>query len=323
MAQTIEVRIGNVANNLREMLDKAERMVVQVDSASVEDLLTLLDRIEAMFDEFEQAEEAPDLRPEKSRWLSILSRVNSKPQPIVRAAQASGGLAKLRTAHPPAENFWWHLDQEMAQRRRHAIRRGLMTVVISVVVIAGALWGLNTFFPPDPNAVAMVETTNSIDQLVAAQEWDQALQVVRSARENLPDQPELMVWEAVLLEQLNEPAAAAEALARAQAALTDQPIQLYLYLGNYRLQAGNIEGAEQAAMQAQAMDAQEPQVYFLLGGIAETRGEISKAVDYFDQVFQLAQESNPQLAVIARIRMGQLLQNPNGFSSPVATPTAP
>lgn len=323
MAQTIEVRIGNVANRLREMLDKAERMVVQVDRTSVVDVLTLLDRIEVMFDEFDKAEEGPDLRPEKTRWLSLLNRINSQPQPIVRAANAAGGLPKLRRENPPAENFWWHLDTELAHRRRQAIRRGLTTLLISVVVIAGALWAVNTFFPPDPTAVAMVETTNAIDQFVSTQNWEQALEVVRAARAQMPEQPELMIWEAVLLEQLGDPAAAAEALAHAQAALTDQPIQLYLYLGNYRLQVGNTEGAEQAAMQAQELDPEEPQVYFLLGGIAETRGEITKAINYFDQVFELAQESNPQLAVIARVRMGQLLQSPNALRSPVATPTAP
>src|SRR5690606_22352743 len=234
---------------------------------------------------------------------------------------AAGGLSKLRQENPPAESFWWHLDEIVARRRRETIRRGLITLVTGAVIIVGLLWAINTFFPPDPTAVAMVETTNTIDQLVSEQRWEEALQVIRAAREQMPDQPQLIVWEAVMLEQLGDRAAAAEALAQAQAALSDQPVQFYLYLGNSRLQSGNLNGAEQAALQAQELDPEEAQVYFLLGGIAETRGEISKAVDYFDQVFQLAQESNPQLAVIARVRMGQLLQNPNAFSSPVATPT--
>ncbi len=321
MAQTIEMRIGNAANQLREMLDKAERLVVQVDRTTVVDLLTLLDRIDALFEELESTENGPDLRPEQTRWQSLLNRVNRQPQPIVRAAAAAGGLSKLRQENPPAESFWWHLDEIVARRRRETIRRGLITLVTGAVIIVGLLWAINTFFPPDPTAVAMVETTNTIDQLVSEQRWEEALQVIRAAREQMPDQPQLIVWEAVMLEQLGDRAAAAEALAQAQAALSDQPVQFYLYLGNSRLQSGNLNGAEQAALQAQELDPEEAQVYFLLGGIAETRGEISKAVDYFDQVFQLAQESNPQLAVIARVRMGQLLQNPNAFSSPVATPT--
>ena len=43
-------------------------------------------------------------------------------------------------------------------------------------------------------------------------------------------------------------------------------------------------------------------------------GDVSAALALFDETFQLALESNYQLAVIARVRMGALLQRPADMS---------
>ena len=58
------------------------------------------------------------------------------------------------------------------------------------------------------------------------------------------------------------------------------------------------------------MDSSDPQGYFLLASVAEMKGDTVCAVDLFEETFQLAADGNPQLAVIARVRMGNLLQRP-------------
>lgn len=319
MAYSVETTTRTPITQLREGLDKAERLVVQVDGNSVEEFLTLLDDIEQQFEILGTSD--ADLRPEQSRWESLLSRINSQPERTVRAASGAGGMDKLRAAHPPAESFWWQLDKALTRRRLHTARRMIVTAVVLVVVLVGGYWAINYFFPPNPEAVLMVETSNGIDRLVGEQRWQEALDLVKSARAQSPDQPELMTWEVVLNERLGDEEAAAAAMAEAEAALADTPVQLWLYLGNNRLHVGDVDGALEAAKQAQAINADEPQVYFLLGSVAETQGDLQSAISYFDQTFQLAEGSNPQLAVIARVRMGQLMQNPGSLNSPAATST--
>ncbi|MCC6457004.1 MAG: tetratricopeptide repeat protein [Caldilineaceae bacterium] len=319
MAHTVAPHSRSSITQLREWLDKAERLVVQVDGTTIAEFLTLLDSIDERFEQLEP--EVPDLRPEQSRWESLLNRINNKPDTIVRAAAVAGGMEKLRAAHPPAESFWWHLDKEVARRRYNSIRRLLITTVTLVVVILGGYWAINYFFPPNPEAVLMVETTNSIDRLVSEQRWQEALDLVKAARTQAPDQGELIVWEVVLNERIGDSDATAAALAEAEAAYASQPIDMLIHLGNDRLRVGDVEGALTAADQAMAIDSQNPQVYFLLGSIAETQGDLAAAIDYFDKTFTLAEGVNPQLAVIARVRMGSLMQNPASFTSPEATPS--
>ena len=321
MAYSVESNTRTPITQLREALDKAERLIVQVDGASVATFLTLLDNIEQQITALEGTDS--DIRSEESRWNGLLRRLNTRPDNIVRAAAVAGGMDKLRAEHSPADSFWWHLDKEVAQRRVRAVRSFITTIVTVAVLVVGGYWAIDYFFPPDPAAVLMVETNSSLDRLIAEQRWDEALALVQATRAQLPDNVELAVWEVVLNERLDDQAAAAAALAVAEQMLPDDPLQLLLYLGNNRLRAGDFEGAQAAADQALALEPNHAETYFLLGNIAEARGDISLAISYFDQTSQLAEGTNAQLVVIARVRMGTLLQNAGvSNNSPAATPIA-
>jgi tetratricopeptide (TPR) repeat protein len=320
MAYTVESKTNNPATRLRDALEEIERMIVQLRGDNIEQFLLKLDRTEEEILELHTT--GGDFRPEQARWDSLLNRLHNQPEPLVRAAQVAGGLKGLRAKHPPATNFWWFLDQELNRRRQESARRTILTLLSIVAVVAGLLWAINTFFPPNPEAVLMVETTNTLDQLIAQEQWEEALQLINETRATLPAQPDLVVWQIVLNERLGRSAETQAAMQEAETLFSATPAQLWITLGTDRLQVGDIEGAEQAAQTARDMAPDEAQVYFLLGGIAETRGDIPTAIDYFDQTFNLAQNSSPQLAVIARVRMGQLLQSPGAFPTPMPEATA-
>lgn len=323
MAYTVETRSENKANRLRDALEKAERLLISVTRDTIEEFLVLLDEIEVMFEDM--AADRIDLRPEKTRWETLLQRLNSRPDAYVQAANRAGGYPKLREAHPPAESFWWHLDNIQAKNRRQNVQRMITSFVSIILVLSVGYWGLNTLFPPNPEAVILVDATARIDRAIMEEDLASALAVVRETLEQLPDDPDMLVWEGVLLEELDQQEEAVAALARAQARLENEPVYFWLLTGNKRLQVGNLEGAQYAGDAAYEIDPYEPQVLFMLGGIAEMRNDIATAVEYFDRTFQLAENDNPQLAVIARVRMGQLLQRPAGdlfdaTPEPIPTP---
>lgn len=318
MAYSVESKANSPANVLRDELDRAEREVVKLDAGNVEGYLLLLDQIEKRFDELTANE--TDLRPELGRWDSLLSRLQTKPDALVTAAARIGGLAKLRQKHPLAESFWWHLDKEVAQRRAQQIKQIVTTVLAAVVLLGGGYWLLNTFFPPNPAAVQMMETTSQLDQLIAEQRWQEAVTIVETAQSTLPDEPELVLWEMVFAEQLGDTERANSAWVRAQSLLPERPADLLVQLGNQRLQVGNLQGAWNAGQEALAIDPENAQATFLLGGVAESVNDVPTAIAMFDRTFALAQEENVQLAVIARVRMGNLLQRAPAIGSAI-TPT--
>jgi tetratricopeptide (TPR) repeat protein len=314
MAHAVDSRATSPANDLRDALDRAEDLVVQPNAANIEEVLILLDRISDLFVEVEAA--GVDLRPEWSRWESIRSRVAARPGLFASAAAGAGGMAKLRQKHPPAEHFWWHVDRAVAERRRQALKR-MTTVLGSIIaVVLLVYWVLETFFPPSPETLLLLETEQNIDEAILAEDWEQARQIVEHARDELPNEPELWVWDMVLSEQLGDMGRAAESMTRAQKLLEERPLAFWITAGNLYLRVGNLDGAERAANRAVEIDPDEAQAYFLLANAAELRGDYQTAIAMFDKTFQLAENDNPQLAVISRVRMGTLLQRAGPFETP-------
>lgn len=318
MAYSVESKSNNPANALRDALERAERLSVQLSPGNVEDFLLLLDQIDQYFETIDNGD--IDLRPEEVRWQSLLNRLNSKPQPLTTAAARAGGMAQLRANHPPAESFWWHLDAEVAKRRMKTARQAITTAIILLVVVVGGYYAINAIFPPNPEAVRMLGVTSQLDELIANQEWEKALALVETTQAELPNEVELRLWEVVFANQLNDTQRADDAWEQAQELAPGQNVLLRVQLGTFYLQVGDIVRADSTAQEVYAIAPEEPQVTFLLANIAEVNNDLATAIAMFEKTFELAENDNPQLAVIARVRMGNLLQRaPSSFSEPVTT----
>ena len=313
MAYSVREERQSLAVSLREDLDKAERAVVQLRRDNVESFLQLLDGIEGRFAQLEPS--GLDLRTEFTRWASLQSKLRREASRISRVLDLAGGLAQLRQANLPAQGLWWHLDEVVAAARRHLISRlGITTGTI--VGFLAIVWVLLTFvFPPDPNTVLASEAISTLQQMAFEGRWDEALEVIVVAKAQLtqPD-PELLIWEGVIRDKLGQSDRALEALAEAKELVPAGKLVSYWWTVGHVWLFIDVEKARSAANKAIAFDASDPQGYFLLASVAEVEGNTRCAIDLFDKTFQLAAESNAQLAVIARVRMGSLLQRPANMS---------
>ncbi len=316
MTLITESRTKISVNTLREALGQAERQFLHLDGTNIKTFLVLLDQIEQMFVELGPDESA--LRAEAGRWVSLRNRIDATPQLLVAAAAKAGGLAKLRAQQPPATGSWWHLDTAVAQRRTQMLKRAGLTIAAVVVVVGLALWGINAFTPA---AGSPVTVTAQIEQLVTDQKLPDALVAVDKARQTLPNDPDLLVWDAVLNEQLGNAAQAKTSLAQAQQKFVGKPAAFWTLVGNHRQQVGNLPGAEQAGQQALALAPQDANVTFLLGSVAEARGDTVQAASFFSQTVALAGDGNAQLGVIAKMRMGNLMQRVEPLPNPAPAQT--
>lgn len=308
MAYAVRDQRLSPAVRLRQDLSEAERLLPQLNGGTVESFLLTLDRIAQQFEQL--ADSGLDLRPEESRMESIESRLQRRPGEVANAAARLGGLKRLREQNPPAEHYWWHLDKLANQQRRALIRR-LATTVGSVLLVLGLLYGgMRIFFPPDPDVLILTSATAELPDLAAMGEWDEALAVIDSAAAQMSrPEPELLVWRGVILQAMGQPEQAEAALAQAQEFIDpSQNLAYWLLLGNAYLAANQIPLAEDAAASAQILDPDAPQIYFLLGNIAEIQGNRRQAIEHYETVFELSMQSDPQLAVISRVRIGNLLQ---------------
>ena len=316
MAYSVREERQSLATSLREDLAEAERLIIQLRRDNVESFLQLLDSIDARFTQLESS--GMDLRPEQSRWGSLHSKLRREANRVMRLLNAAGGLEQLRQANPPAQGLWWRLDAVVAAARRRFIRR-LGITAATVVALLAIVWALFTFvIPVDHNAVITSEAITTLRQLAFEGRWQDALAVIEEAKPQLtqPD-AELLIWEAVIRDKLGQSERVQDTLAQAKALVpSDQQVAYWWTLGMVRLAIGDLEEACTAGNEALALDPSDPQGYFLLGTVAEVRGDTGAAIDFFEKTFQLAADSNTQLAAVARIRMGTLLQRPPNNSRP-------
>lgn len=314
MAYSVRQERQSLATSLRQELDEAERVVIQLRRDNVEPFLQLLDSIDRRFTQL--ASSGLDLRPEQTRWNSLQDRLQREAGRVMRAADAAGGLASLRARNAPAQGLWWHLDAVAAADRRRSIRR-LGAAIGTAVASLALIWSLFTFvIPADANSVITSEAITELRQLAFEARWQHGLAVIEEAKALLTEpNAELLIWEAVVRGKLGQDARAEEALDEAKALVpSDRQVAFWWTLGMVRLDIGDLEEARAAGREALALDASDPQGYFLLGNVAEVEGDVPAAIELFEESYQLALESGAnELAVIARIRMGTLLQRPAGI----------
>lgn len=306
MAHFIPAQYSTPADALRSLLDTLERLAVKPTSDSVEELLVTLDKAEAELDLLE--ENGVDVRSERVRWENLLRRIDSRPQLIASAAHGlPGGMDALRARHAPADSFWWNADKERANRQRRQLTRTLVGLIAVAVVAVGAYWLFVRLFPPDPVAVAYVQASADIERFVDAGDWQAALGSAENAIRDNKD-PDLVLFAAAVAEKAGEEARAEELREEARTLLSNNPLLYWIGLGNRRLRVYNAEGAEEAAQEALALAPDDAEVALLLGRVALENGDRATALSEFDRAYTLAVDTQPQLAVSARVLYADLLR---------------
>lgn len=329
MAHTVETRISTPSAELRELLDKAERQLPTLDSASLGDYLQHLDRIDALFTQIEADHAERDsnadqaLRSELVRWQDLQRQLQRRSRHLVNLAAASGGFTALRNQYAAGDGAWWRFDALVAAQRRMQAKRLLQTLAVAAVLLFAGIWVYQTWLAPDPETVALVSALNAIERHVDAREWVLARTAVEDALASSGESAELLTWAAVIAERLGDETAAGHYREQALTYFGDRQLQFHVLLGTDRFRAGDLAGADEAAEIALALEPDEPQVYFLLGNIAEERGDVNAALDAFDRAAALAEADNPQLTVISKMRYGFLLQQLQVIQNPAGTPSTP
>jgi tetratricopeptide (TPR) repeat protein len=316
MAHTVETRVETPTAELRDLLNRAERQLPVMDSSSLVEYLRGLDRIEELMESL--TTESVDLRPEMTRWLDLQARMGAQAGHLVKLARPLGGFAALRAANPPAINGWWRLDELVAADRKRSGKRWLVIALVAAAVLAVGAFVYQRFLAPSPEVVLAVSAVNDVEQLAMEQKWDEAYALTEQTLQQVPDNPDLLVWAGVLSERRGDTAKAQEYLSRAEQVLGD-PMRYQIALSMRRLQASDLDGSEAAANAALAINPKEPQAVFFLANVAEMRNKPEQALDLYMKTADLAEDSNPQLTVVAKMRYGMLLQQLNYSMGPAPT----
>ncbi len=300
------------ADQLRELLQSLENdlaLLPKQDKAAVLNYLTRLDDLQQRFD---ASAGGLNLEPERLRFITLQDQLQKKaPQLLDRL----GGAAALKTARPadaaPERALWWFLDQEVARRRANLVKRvGIIVGVIAIAALTGVIL-FNTLLKPDPNTVLRAHNfAAAVDLAAYDSDYTAALAQIDEALAVLPDDPELLVFKGVLLQQM-ERANEAETIFERAAQLSPSAEYLPLARGQIYLQLKQTEAALQDGLQATAAAPDSAEAWFLLGRVYTALEQIPQAHQALSKAADLAfEQGNDTLYAIIKINLGYLQPAP-------------
>ncbi len=284
---------------------------------SVVGLLHMRDQLEVQVANLEA--EGMDLRSEKTRIETIDNILMRKASEIDRELASLGGLAGVRRQdNPPEEHWWWYGDLYVAESRRKSFRK---TAIVAVIVVAVLLVGnylLDRFFGLSPTEKQARSYQTEGEQYLRNQELDKAIPEYEKAISVMPDLEEAQLTLGVLYEIQGNQEKSKEAFSAAEALYPSRHDYLVSLASAYQ-SAGQLDKAMETVTEAVELQPQSPQAIFIRGGIEEQLGKYAEALTDYDTASTLAQEQGQDaLYVLAKTRMGMLLQRGPAMPSPTA-----
>lgn len=306
----IAVKSGpmTAADELRTLLSRCEQRVVAPGGAEgVRELFGWLDQIAGLWPALQAS--GVDLRAEQVRWDSLQAAVRRRAPRLLREWQGPQSLVEARQAvQPDQSQWWWWIDQAVSQDRQRRLVKGLaITAAVVGVVLLGA-FVLAKLFPVDPKVRETYRLQTEAETALMNGDLPKAGEFLRQAVAISPEDATLLITHGVVAEALGDQKTAEEAWAQARSLLGGDEARFLTSRGRSHLQVNQPQKAIEDELAALAIDPKSALAYYNLGGAYEMTGQTQPALDAYTKASELAGDSDPQLIVLARTRMGRLLQ---------------
>jgi tetratricopeptide (TPR) repeat protein len=306
----VENRPLTRADELRHQLDELEAKLGRLGYGLGREALTILplfDAVSATMASFQA--EGQSMRAEWARLETASAALRRKATVFLREIGGTRALQVARRTHQPLPaNWWWFLDQVVADKRRAQLRQLLMTAAgtVGVLLLLFALY--QRFLAPDPATRARLEHEQAAENLVLEGDLATALSEVDQALAIAPGDPSLLIFKGGLQQALGQKAAAEETFSQAEAAFGDRETFL-LARGQMYLRLDQAQAALSDAEAAIQLNPESASGYLLLGRANEWLENYQQAIAAYEQAATLADaQGNSQIAAMARVNMGVLMQ---------------
>ena len=327
MDQAPRVLRGEVANaeELRQILRQAELAVTNARGrgpAHVLRYLHMLDAIEEAIPRLDQ-EFGVDLKPERTRLETLENMTRSRARQLLREVGAGRLRTERQTLGRGSLGWWWYLDEFVAERRQQALRRwGIRAaIVVGLLLVAGLVYQF--FLAPPPEQQLLSQRLSEGETLLLKGDVQGALAQYEAALALDGQDPAIHMSIGAIYEHLGNEEKAREHYEQARALChSEAEFHANLALVLYRLAAGGadtLQRAEQEALLALEKDSEYALAHFALGNVYELQGKIPEAIHEFEVASNLS--GDPSLIVLARMRMGMLMQRPFEVGTPQAEGT--
>ena len=285
----VDAQARTSVDGLRESLDEAQRLLADLGSGRAEptQLLHRLDRIAEALQELE--DQGADLRVERTRFDSLLQRVRQQRRIVVGSDWGAIEAARAES-EPQASQWWWFLDQQVAQERREAWLRRIGLGIAVVALLAGAWLAYDRFLAPPPEMRQAYRHIESGKRAFDEGDLTAATSHFETARGLTPQDPEPWLWGGVLCES-TAGCTESESLFKAAERLYPTRFDFLVNRGRVYLESGDPDEASADVDAALKLNPDSGWGYYLRAGVEVRQGDYSAALDDLDLAADLAEQN--------------------------------
>ena len=290
-------------NNLRKMIEEYKDCVLNIDYPDREiiKMLTSRDEIENLLLNLEKR--GTDLETDRVRLETFDVIIRKQMKKVHRKLTTSLNPLPYREERKiPRSHWWWYLDELLREKRVQARKRWLIRGGIAAVALLAVYIVLTRIVPQPKQSVIYQGQAN---QLYQEGKLDEAIEIYKKAQDLEPDDSAIPLMLGITYEDKGLLDRANDYFERARL-LSSQEIDFHNSRGMIYLQTGKLGKAILDAKKALEMAPNSALSHFLLGSIYEIDNRTAEAIFEYQIVSDLDQ--NPQLTVMARFKMGMIMQ---------------
>lgn len=290
-------------DNLRKMIEEYKDYVLNINflNQDIIKMLILRDEIEDLLLNLEKRE--TDLEADKIRLETFDTIIRKTMKMVYRKLSAILNPLPYREERKiPRSHWWWYLDELLKEKRARARKRWLVRGGTAAVALL-AVYIILTKVVPQPRQSVIYQ--GEANRLYEQGKLDEAINVYKKAQDLEPDNSTIPLMLGVICQDQELLDKANDYFERAKL-LSSRKIDFYNSRGMVYFRKGNWEKAILDVKKALEIDSDSAFSHFLLGNIYEVENKITEAIIEFQIVSDLAQD--PQLTVMARFKMGMIMQ---------------
>jgi hypothetical protein len=324
MAETVKLseKQTGLAGGLSSLLDQLEGLIGKFGVGFHQDNLQILTLMDAIAEKFKQLhQQGAIITGEENQYENACRALQRQAGTFIRAV---GGVSALRSErshrNPPADAWWWYLDDYVAQKRRSMfLRTALILGVIGLlVVVFGIVY--QKYLAPGPEVTIPYQAYIQATDLLARGNVDEALIAVQKGLDVVPNKPDLLIIRGVILTLQGHDQAAVESFDQVRAKVGDEAF--YLARAQVYVFSRSVDLVKQDARAALAINPKSAVAYLMFGTGQELEGDGYGAYESYTRASDLAEASGDSTLVSTiRVRLGMLMQRAD-FFQPTPTATA-
>ena len=242
-----------------------------------------------------------DVRAEQGRADSLRGRLLSESARLVPRANKAGIAGQLANSA-----LWGEMCALVAAQRARSRRNWLIGGTVTVIVALLLFVVLPRVFPTPPSA-----NTIAVNQIVEQGDFKAALDRALAEQQQAPNDVQIGVWIGGLQQKLGMQQEA-ETSWQAARTLTADDVMFYSNRIGVALALGDTASAEGDANTLQKLPGGLAIGTYFLGAVREAQQRYGDAMTAYEAASKIASDENkPELVVMARTRLGALMQTPH------------